>query len=88
MTQAERRHDRLAVRLSLIISRLVAEHDGHIAVFSLDEIHLVQPLQETFRRNDSLCRLVEDPGFIQSLPHFRFIQQSLLTFVPANSSPE
>ncbi|EEZ9841088.1 TPA: transcriptional regulator, partial [Escherichia coli] len=26
--------------------------------------------------------------FIQSLPHFRFIQQSLLTFVPANSSPE
>ncbi|MEK8841367.1 transcriptional regulator, partial [Escherichia coli] len=30
----------------------------------------------------------EDPGFIQSLPHFRFIQQSLLTFVPANSSPE
>ena len=64
---------------------LVAEHDGHIAVFSLDEIHLVQPLQETFRRNDSLCRLVEDPGFIQSLPHFRFIQQSLLTFVPADS---
>lgn len=25
MTQADRRHDRLAVRLSLIISRLVAE---------------------------------------------------------------
>ena len=49
---------------------------------------LVQLLQESFRRNDSLCRLVEDPGFIQSLPHFRFIQQSLLTFVPANSSPE
>ncbi|MGC8272139.1 transcriptional regulator, partial [Escherichia coli] len=48
----------------------------------------VQPLQETFRRNDSLCRLVEDPGFIQSLPHFRFIQQSLLTFVPADSPPE
>ncbi|MGS2977287.1 WYL domain-containing protein, partial [Escherichia coli] len=67
---------------------LVAEHDGHIAVFTLDEIHLVQPLQETFRRNDSLCRLVEDPGFIQSLPHFRFIQQSLLTFVPADSPPE
>ncbi|EPA1794088.1 transcriptional regulator, partial [Escherichia coli] len=25
---------------------------------------------------------------IQSLPHFRFIQQSLLTFVPADSPPE
>ncbi|MGI20360.1 transcriptional regulator, partial [Escherichia coli] len=24
----------------------------------------------------------------QSLPHFRFIQQSLLTFVPADSPPE
>ena len=35
---------------------LVAEHEGHIAVFTLDEIHLIQPLQETFRRNDSLCR--------------------------------
>lgn len=67
---------------------LVAEHDGHIAVFTLDEIHLVQPLQESFRRNDSLCRLVEDPVFIQTLPHFRFIQQSLLTFVPADSPPE
>ena len=63
---------------------LVAEHEGHIAVFTLDEIHLIQPLQETFRRNDSLCR-VEDPVFIQALPHFRFIQQSLLTFVPADS---
>ena len=28
---------------------LVAEHDGHIAVFTLDEIHLVQLLQESFR---------------------------------------
>ena len=28
MTQAERRHDRLAVRLSLIISRLVAGETG------------------------------------------------------------
>ncbi len=54
MTQAERRHDRLAVRLSLIISRLVAG----------------------------------DPVFIQALPHFRFIQQSLLAFVPADSPPE
>ncbi|EFN4954033.1 WYL domain-containing protein [Escherichia coli] len=67
---------------------LVAEHGGHIAVFTLDEIHLVQPLQESFRRNDSLCSLVEDPVFIQALPHFRFIQQSLLAFVPADSPPE
>ncbi|HEE9957438.1 TPA: WYL domain-containing protein, partial [Citrobacter freundii] len=67
---------------------LVAEHDGHIALFTLDEIHLIQPLQETFRRNDSLCRLTEDPVFIQALPHFRFIQHSLLTFVPADSPPE
>lgn len=67
---------------------LVAEHGGHIAVFTLDEIHLVQPLQESFRRNDSPCSLVEDPVFIQALPHFRFIQQSLLAFVPADSPPE
>ncbi|HEE0070004.1 TPA: transcriptional regulator, partial [Citrobacter freundii] len=56
--------------------------------FTLNEIHLVQPLQESFRRNDSLCSLVEDPVFIQALPHFRFIQQSLLAFVPADSPPE
>ena len=49
---------------------LVAEHDGHIAVFTLDEIHLVQPLQQTFRRNDSLCRLVEDPGLYSGLTPF------------------
>ncbi|HHH0797056.1 TPA: WYL domain-containing protein [Yersinia enterocolitica] len=67
---------------------VVAEHNGHIAVFTLDEIHLVQPLQETFRRNDSLCRLAEDPVFIQALPHFRFIQQSLLAFVPADNPSE
>lgn len=62
MTQAERRHDRLAVRLSLIISRLVAG--------------------ETL----SVRKLAAEFGV--SVPHFRFIQQSLLTFVPANSSPE
>ncbi|MFP2508381.1 transcriptional regulator, partial [Buttiauxella gaviniae] len=45
-------------------------------------------LQETFRRNDSLCRLAEDPVFIQALPHFRFIQQSLLAFVPSDCPPE
>ena len=86
-----RRCERLAPCRLLIQQQawyLVAEHDGHIAVFTLDEIHLVQPLQESFRRNDSLCRLVEDPVFIQALPHFRFIQQSLLAFVPADSPPE
>ena len=67
---------------------LIAEHNGHIAVFTLDEIHLVQPLHESFRRNDNLCRLAEDPVFIQALPHFRFIQQSLLAFVPADNRPE
>ncbi|WP_313108629.1 WYL domain-containing protein [Atlantibacter sp.] len=86
-----RRCERLAPCRLLIHQQawyLVAEYDGHIAVFTLDEIHLVQPLQETFRRNDSLCRLVEDPVFIQALPHFHFIQQSLLAFVPADSPPE
>ena len=86
-----RRCERLASCRLLIHQQtwyLVAEHEGHIAVFTLDEIHLIQPLQETFRRNDSLCRLVEDPVFIQALPHFRFIQHSLLTFVPADSPPE
>ncbi len=86
-----RRCERLAPCRLLIHQQtwyLVAEHEGHIALFTLDEIHLIQPLQEAFRRNDSLCHLTEDPVFIQALPHFRFIQQSLLTFVPADSPPE
>lgn len=64
---------------------LVARYNSHIAVFTLDEIHVVQPTTEAFRRSENLCRLVENPVFIQALPHFRFIQQSLLSF---SSMPE
>jgi predicted DNA-binding transcriptional regulator YafY len=49
---------------------LVAEHDGHIAVFTLDEIHLVQPLQETFRRNDSLCVWLKTRCLFRPYPIF------------------
>lgn len=56
---------------------LVAEHHGHPVVFTLDEIHTIQPTKETFTRNRRLYRLVEETTFIQALPHFRCIQQSL-----------
>ncbi|ELO0988770.1 WYL domain-containing protein [Citrobacter freundii] len=56
---------------------LVAEHNGQPAVFRLDDIQVVQPTAETFRWNEQLYRLSENPGFVQALPHFRCIRQSL-----------
>jgi predicted DNA-binding transcriptional regulator YafY len=56
---------------------LVAEHNGHPAVFTLSEIHVVQPSTEVFSRNERLYRLGENTSFIRALPHFRCIQQSL-----------
>jgi len=56
---------------------LIAEHNGHPVVFTLNEIHVVQPTTEVFRRNEQLYRLGENDGFVRALPHFRCIQQSL-----------
>ena len=56
---------------------LIAEYHGHPVVFTLNEIHVIQPTTEIFIRNRQLYRLVEDIDFIRALPHFRFIQQSL-----------
>lgn len=56
---------------------LVAEHNGQPAVFRLDDIRVVQPTAETFRWNEQLYLLSENPGFVQALPHFRCIRQSL-----------
>lgn len=56
---------------------LIAEHNGHPAVFTLSEIHVVQPSTEVFRRNERLYQMAENTGFIRALPHFRCIQQSL-----------
>ncbi|HDM8356048.1 TPA: helix-turn-helix transcriptional regulator [Yersinia enterocolitica] len=58
---------------------LIAEHNGYPAVFTLDEIHVVQPLTEGFRRNERLYRLTEDLSFIHALPHFSSVQRSLNT---------
>ena len=35
---------------------LIAEHNDHPAVFALSDIHLVQPLTESFRYNERLYR--------------------------------
>ncbi|EDR9809532.1 WYL domain-containing protein [Salmonella enterica] len=56
---------------------LIAEHHGRPVVFVLREIHVVQLTGEVFRRNERLYRMAENTGFIQALPHFRCIQQSL-----------
>ncbi|ENZ8012139.1 helix-turn-helix transcriptional regulator [Klebsiella pneumoniae] len=56
---------------------LIAEHNNHPAVFALSDIHLVQPLTESFRRNERLYRLTEDLRFIRALPHFSVVLQSL-----------
>ncbi|MEI6984016.1 transcriptional regulator, partial [Klebsiella pneumoniae] len=53
------------------------EHNNHPAVFALSDIHLVQPLTESFRRNERLYRLTEDLRFIRALPHFSVVLQSL-----------
>lgn len=58
---------------------LIAEHNGCPVVFTLDEIHVVQPLTELFRRNERLYRLTEDVSFIRALPHFRSVLRSLNT---------
>lgn len=56
---------------------LIAEYNGYPAVFTLDEIHVVQPSTEGFRRNERLYRLTEDLSFIRALPHFSVVLQSL-----------
>lgn len=62
---------------------LVAEHNGQPAVLRLDDIQVVQPTVETFRWNEQLYRLSENPGFVRALPHFRCIRQ----FLDVLSSP-
>lgn len=49
MTQAERRHDRLAVRLSLIISRLVAGETLNMARLAAEFGVSVRTLRRDFR---------------------------------------
>lgn len=59
---------------------LFAEFKECPAVFSLNEIHVVHPTAEVFRRNERLYRMAERPDFIRALPHFSCIQQSLTAF--------
>ncbi|EGN3817350.1 MULTISPECIES: DeoR family transcriptional regulator, partial [Bacteria] len=49
MTQAERRHDRLAVRLSLIISRLVAGETLSVRKLAAEFGVSVRTLRRDFR---------------------------------------
>ena len=49
---------------------MVAEHHDRPVVFSLSDIHLVQPLTESFKRNERFYRLTEDLSFYPSTAAF------------------
>ncbi|EPC7979083.1 DeoR family transcriptional regulator, partial [Yersinia enterocolitica] len=74
MTQAERRHDRLAVRLSLIISRLVAGETLNLARLAAEFGVSVRTLRRDFRERlmyldleyrRGQCRLRSTGGGVQ-----------------------
>ena len=74
MTQAERRHDRLAVRLSLIISRLVAGETLNMARLAAEFGVSVRTLRRDFRERlmyldleyrRGQCRLRSTGGGVQ-----------------------
>ena len=63
MTQAERRHDRLAVRLSLIISRLVAGETLNMAQLAAEFSVSVRTLRRDFRERLMYLDLEYQSGY-------------------------
>lgn len=63
MTQAERRHDRLAVRLSLIISRLVAGETLSVRKLAAEFGVLVRTLRRDFRERLMYLDLEYQSGY-------------------------
>lgn len=63
MTQAERRHDRLAVRLSLIISRLVAGETLSVGKLAIEFGVSVRTLRRDFRERLMYLDLVYQSGY-------------------------
>ncbi|HCR2106302.1 WYL domain-containing protein [Enterobacter asburiae] len=77
MSQAEHRYDRLAVRLSLIISRLLAGETLSVNKLAVEFGVSVRTLRRDFRERlmylnleyrHGHCRLLSDPGMAQRAP--------------------
>lgn len=77
MSQTEHRYDRLAVRLSLIISRLLAGETLSVKTLAVEFGVSVRTLRRDFRERliylnleyrHGHCRLLSDPGMAQRAP--------------------
>ncbi|VVY29284.1 DeoR-like helix-turn-helix domain [Escherichia coli] len=68
MTQAERRHDRLAVRLSLIISRLVAGETLSVRKLAAEFGVSVHTLRRDFRERLMYLDLEYQSGYAMQHP--------------------
>lgn len=98
MTQAERRHDRLAVRLSLIISRLVAGETLNMARLAAEFGVSVRTLRRDFRERlmyldleyrRGQCRLRSTGGGVQGeLDALTFAHRASSGDYPCGDSPE
>ncbi|MBN3262161.1 helix-turn-helix transcriptional regulator [Pectobacterium brasiliense] len=80
MTQAERRHDRLAVRLSLIISRLVAGETLDIRTLASEFDVSVRTLRRDFRERLMYLDLEYRKGQCRLLSGSRLRELAVMTF--------
>lgn len=80
MTQAERRHDRLAVRLSLIISRLVAGETLDLRALAMEFGVSVRTLRRDFRERLMYLDLEYRKGRCRLLSGSRQRELAVMTF--------
>lgn len=80
MTQAERRHDRLAVRLSLIISRLVAGETLNMQTLATEFGMSVRTLRRDFRERLIYLDLEYRKGQCRLLSSSRQRELAVMTF--------
>ncbi|WP_145501194.1 DeoR family transcriptional regulator, partial [Yersinia similis] len=80
MTQAERRHDRLAVRLSLIISRLVAGETLNMQTLATEFGVSVRTLRRDFRERLIYLDLEYRKGQCRLLSGSRQRELAVMTF--------
>lgn len=80
MTQAERRHDRLAVRLSLIISRLVAGETLDLRALAMEFGVSVRTLRQDFRERLMYLDLEYRKGRCRLLSGSRQRELAVMTF--------
>lgn len=59
---------------------LVTSERDAIQVFRLEDIISVSPSEQSFRRRSEISALITEEGFINALPHFRFISDVIRSF--------